>query len=55
VIELDKELATLGSSYSNINSMQTTGRYGNPLRHRSGASRTLPTRILARLSAAQAQ
>ena len=55
MIELDKEPATLGSSYSNINSMQTTGRYGNRLRRGSEVSRTLPARVLARLGTAQAQ
>ena len=55
MIELDEEPATLGSSYSNINSMQTTGRYGNRLRRGSEVSRTLPARVLARLGAAQAQ
>ncbi len=38
MIELDKELATLGSSYSNINSIQTTGRYSNLLGRRLRAS-----------------
>jgi hypothetical protein len=55
VIELDEEPATLGSSYSNINSMQTTGRYGNRHGRGSEASQTLPARVLARLGAAQAQ
>jgi len=54
VIELDKEPATLGSSYSNINSIQTTGHYGNRLGHRSEASQTLPGRVLARLGTAKA-
>ena len=55
MIELDEEPATLGSSYSNINSMQTTGCYGDWLRHRSEVSQTLPARVLAHLGAAQAQ
>ena len=54
MIKLNEGPATLGSSYSNINGMQTTGRYGNQLRRRLEVSWTLPARVLARLGTAQA-